>query len=86
MADFQWREKIRNIERSTKETNQVPEKAKSLGFGCFTIGMIVVVLLFAFISVGLIVQSYWLAGGVTLIFTLGLSYITFQLIRAEKLP
>ena len=86
MADFQWREKIRNIERSTKEASQVPERAKSLGFGCFTLGMIIVVLLFAFISFGLIVQSYWIAGGVTLIFTLGLSFITFQLIRADKLP
>ncbi|WP_245827598.1 hypothetical protein [Paenisporosarcina indica] len=85
VADFQLREKVRKIVRSTTEESQVPEKAKSLGFGCFTIGMIVVILLFAFISVGLLIQSYWIAGGVILTFTLGLSYITVQLIRADKL-
>jgi hypothetical protein len=47
--------------------------------------MFVVVLLFAFISFGLISQRYWIAGGVTLIFTLGLAFISIQLLRADKL-
>jgi len=85
VADFQWREKVRKIVRSTQQESQVPEKAKSLGFGCFTIGMILVILLFSFISVGLLIQSYWIAGGVILTFTLGLAYITIQLLRADKL-
>ena len=85
MADYQWREKMRKVERSTKEVSQVPERAKTLGCGCFTIGMFVVVLLFAFISFGLISQRYWIAGGVTLIFTLGLAFISIQLLRADKL-
>ena len=86
MADYQWREKMRKVEHSTKEVSQVPERAKTLGFGCFTIGMIAVVLLFAFISFGLLSQSYWIAGGFSLIITLGLAYISIQLLRAEKLP
>ena len=85
MPDYQWLEKMRKVERSTKEVSQVPERAKTLGFGCFTSGSHVVVFLFAFISFGLISQRYWIAGGVTLIFTLGLSYITIQLLRADKL-
>jgi predicted phage tail protein len=85
MADYQWREKMRKVEGSTKEVSQVPERAKTLGFGCFTIGMFVVILLFAFISFGLISQNYWIAGGVSLIFTLGLTFITIQLLRADKL-
>ena len=85
MADYQWREKMRKVERSIKEESHVPERAKSLGFGCFSLSMIIVVLLFAFISIGLIIQSYWIAGGVLLIFTLGLAFITIQLIRADKL-
>lgn len=85
MADYQWREKMRKVEHSTKEVSQVPERAKTLGFGCFTIGMFVVVLLFAFISFGLISQRYWIAGGVTLIFTFGLAFISIQLLRADKL-
>ncbi len=85
MADYQWREKMRKVERSTKEVSHVPEQAKTLGFGCFTIGMLVVVLLFAIISFGLISQSYWIAGGFCLIFTLGLAYISIQLLRADKL-
>ena len=85
MADYQWREKMRKVERSTKEVSQVPERAKTLGFGCFTIGMFVVILLFAFISFGLLSQRYWIAGGFSLIFTLGLAFITFQLLRADKL-
>lgn len=85
MADYQWREKMRNVERSTKEKSQVPERAKSLGFGCFTIGMLLVVLLFAFISFGLLSQNYWIAGGFSLIFTIGLTFISIQLLRADKL-
>jgi nicotinamide riboside transporter PnuC len=86
MADYQWREKMRKVESSTKEVSQVPERAKTLGFGCFTVGMFVVVLLFAFISFGLISQSYWIAGGFSLVFTLGLAFISIQLLRADKLP
>jgi len=86
MADYQWREKMRKVEHSIKEESHVPERAKTLGFGCFSVGMIVVVLLFAFISIGLIVQSYWIAGSILLIFTLGLTFITIQLMRADKLP
>ena len=85
MADYQWREKMRKVESSTKEVSQVPERAKTLGFGCFTIGIFAVVFLFPFISLGLLSQRYWIAGGFSLIFTLGLSYITFQLLRADKL-
>ncbi|EPD51224.1 hypothetical protein HMPREF1210_01821 [Paenisporosarcina sp. HGH0030] len=85
MADYQWREKMRNVERSTKEKSQVPERAKSLGFGCFTIGMLLVVLLFAFISFGLLSQNYWITGGFSLIFTIGLAFISIQLLRADKL-
>ena len=85
MADYQWREKMRKVALSTKEVSQVPERAKTLGFGCFTIGMFVVILLFAFISFGLISQNYWIAGGVSLIFTLGLTFITIQLIRTDNL-
>lgn len=85
VADFQLREKIRKIVRSTTEESQVPEKAKTLGFGCFSIGMILVVLLFAFIGIGLLAQNYWIAGGVILTFTLGLTYITVQLMRADNL-
>jgi len=86
MSDFQWREKMRKVELSTKEVSKVPERAKSLGFGCFAVGMMLVILLFSFISFGLISQSYWISGGVSLIFTLGLIFISIQLLRAEKLP
>lgn len=85
MFDFQWKEKMRKIERSTMEKSQVPEQAKSVGFGCFTVGMLLVVLLFAFISIGLLVQKFWMSGVFSLIFTVGLAYISIQLIRADKL-
>ncbi len=85
MSDYQWREKMRKVEQSTLEESQVPERAKSLGFGCFTVGMLIVVLLFAFISTGLLMQQYWLAGGCSLLFTIGLAYICIQLIRADEL-
>lgn len=86
MSDFQWREKMRKVELSTKEESKVPERAKVLGFGCFSVGMLLVILLFAFISFGLISQSYWIAGGISSIFTLGLVFISLQLLRADKLP
>ncbi|WP_019412474.1 hypothetical protein [Paenisporosarcina sp. TG20] len=86
MADFQWREKLRKTQESTKQVSLVPEQAKSLGFGCFTIGMIIMCLFFAVIGIGLFAQSNLLFGTVSIIISLGIGYMTFQLIRAEKIP
>lgn len=86
MADFQWREKLRNVQQSTKEESLVPEQAKSLGFGCFTIGMIVMGIFFAVIGIGMFAQDNPLIGIISMIITLGIGYMTYQLIRADKLP
>jgi len=86
MADLQWREKLRNVQQSTKEESLVPEQAKSLGFGCFTIGMIVMGIFFAVIGIGMFAQGNPLIGIISMIITLGIGYMTYQLIRADKLP
>jgi len=86
VADFQWREKLRKVEQASKEESQVPERAKSLGFGCFTIGMIIMCLFFAVIGIGMFVQSQLLIGTVSIIIMVIIGYMTFQLIRADKLP
>lgn len=86
MSDFQWREKIRKVQHSTKEESKVPERAKSLGFGCFTIGMMLMSLFFATITVGMFAQHQPVIGAVSMIIALGICYMTYQLIRAEKLP
>jgi len=86
VADFQWREKLRRVEQASKEVSQVPERAKSLGFGCFTIGMIIMCLFFAVIGIGMVVQSQLLIGTVSIIMMFIIGYMTFQLIRADKLP
>lgn len=86
MADFQWREKLRNVQQSTKEESQVPEQAKSLGFGCFTIGMIMMAIFFAVIGIGMFAQGNPLIAIISMVITLGIGYMTYQLIRADKLP
>ena len=86
MVDFQWREKLRNVQQSTKEESKVPERAKSLGFGCFTMGMIIMGIFFAIIGIGMFAQGNSLIGIISLIITLGIGYMTYQLIRADKLP
>jgi glucan phosphoethanolaminetransferase (alkaline phosphatase superfamily) len=86
VSDFQWREKIRKVQNSTKEESQVPERAKSLGFGCFTMGMMLMCLFFAIITIGMFAQSHPVIGTVSMIIALGISYMTYQLIRADKLP
>ncbi len=86
MADFQWREKLRVVQQATTEESKVPEHAKSLGFGCFTIGMIIMCLFFTVIGIGMFTQSIPLIGTVSMIIALGIGYMTYQLIRADKLP
>lgn len=86
MADFQWREKLRNVQQSTKEESKVPERAKSLGFGCFTMGMIIMGIFFAVIGIGMFAQGNSLIGIISLIITFSIGYMTYQLIRADKLP
>lgn len=86
MSDYQWREKLRNVQKSTKEESQVPERAKSLGFGCFTLGMILVSLFLAFFAYGMFRQGYWVFGSVSIVIMLGIGFIIFQLLKADKLP
>lgn len=86
MADFQWREKLRKVQQSTKEESQVPEQAKALGFGCFTIGMIIMGLFFTVIGIGMFAQGHLVIGTVSLIIMCIIGYMTYQLIRADKLP
>lgn len=86
VADFQWREKLRFVQQSATKESKVPEQAKSLGFGCFTFGMIVMGIFFAVIGIGMFAQGNPLIGGISMIITLSIGYMTYQLIRAEKLP
>ncbi len=86
MSDYQWREKVRNVQQSTKAESQVPERAKSLGFGCFTLGMILMSLFLAFFAYGLLTQGQWMFGTVSILLMVGIGFMVFKLIKAEKLP
>lgn len=86
MSDYQWREKVRNVQKSTKEESQVPERAKSIGFGCFTIGMILMSLFLAFFAYGLFTQGQWMFGTVSIVLVVGIGFMVIKLIKAEKLP
>jgi hypothetical protein len=85
VADYQWREKVRNIQNSTKEESQVPERAKTLGFGCFTLGMILMSLFLGFFAYGLFSQGQWIFGAVSTLIVVGIGFMIFQLIKADKL-
>lgn len=86
MADYQWREKVRNVQQSTKEESQVPERAKSLGFGCFTLGMILMSFFLAFFAYGLFSQGQWIFGSASIVMGVGIGFMVFKLIKADKLP
>ena len=86
MADYQWREKVRIVQKSTKEGSQVPERAKTLGFGCFTLGMILMSLFLGFFAFGLFSQGQWIFGTVSTLIVLGIGFMIYQLIKADKLP
>lgn len=86
MSDYQWREKVRTVQQSTKEESLVPEQAKSLGFGCFTLGMILMSLFLAFFAYGLFTQGQWMFGTVSIVMVVGVGFMVFNLIKADKLP
>lgn len=86
MSDLRFREKLRQVEKATTTSDQVPEKAKRVGVlivFAFTILVIMGLLTLAvFAAIG---SSY----GTAIVLTgigLGLTFIVWNVYRAPKLP
>ncbi|AYC28771.1 hypothetical protein [Paenisporosarcina cavernae] len=83
MADWEKQAKLRKLQEAKMEELPVSDRAKSLGTGCFLIGLLIAAVFFGMLAVGLLVQHVWLGGILLSIFSVGLLWIVWNLWRAK---
>ncbi|TQR08748.1 hypothetical protein [Psychrobacillus soli] len=85
MADLQYREKLRKIEQAAS-TNEVSNKAKNFGLGCFTLGMLLFIGFLLFLAISLFINDIIFGSVVTFIVAAFFIFIVMKLLTAPKLP
>ena len=85
MADFHYREKLKQIEKAAS-TNMVPEGAKNIGMGCFIFGFILLVAFLIFLSISLWINEITVGSLLTGIIALICLFVLFKFWTAPKIP
>ncbi|WP_391119842.1 hypothetical protein [Psychrobacillus sp. L3] len=86
MADLHYREKLRTIEKAATTSNEVPDKAKNLGMGCFTLGTILFIAFLLFIAFSLFANGIVIGSIITIFIAIILLFVLIKLWIAPKLP
>lgn len=86
MADLHYREKLKTIEKAAISSDQVSDKAKSFGMGCFSLAMILFVLFLLFLAFSLFTNGIYIGAIITFVAALTLSFVLFKLWSAPKYP
>ncbi|WP_419960967.1 hypothetical protein [Psychrobacillus sp. BM2] len=85
MADFHYREKLKQIEKAAS-TSKVPEGAKNIGMGCFIFVFILLIAFLIFLSVSLWINEIFVGSllmGIVAIFCL---FVLYKFWTAPKIP
>lgn len=86
MADLHFREKLRTIEKAASTSNEVPEKAKNLGMGCFTLAAILLIAFLLFLAFSLYINEIIIGSIITFVLAVILLFMLIKLWTAPKLP
>lgn len=86
MADLHFREKLKNIEKAASTSNEIPEKAKNIGMGCFTLGMILLIAFLIFLAFSLFINGILIGSSICFIIAIILVFVLIKLWTAPKLP
>ena len=85
MADFHYREKLKQIEQAAS-TNMVPEGAKNIGMGCFIFVFALLIAFLIFLSVSLWINDIIIGSLITGIVNLVCLFVLYKLWTAPKIP
>ncbi|WP_144512069.1 hypothetical protein [Bacillus sp. FJAT-22090] len=85
MADLHYREKLKTIEKAAS-TNEISDKAKNMGMGCFTLGMLLFIGFLLFLAISLFINKILFGSILTFIVAVLLVIILVKLWNAPKLP
>ena len=85
MADFNTREKLKQIEKAAS-TNAVPEGAKNIGLGCFIFAFILLISFLIFLSVSLWLNKIIVGSLLICIVVLVCLYVLYKFWTAPKIP
>ncbi|MFF2753352.1 hypothetical protein ACFVR1_06290 [Psychrobacillus sp. NPDC058041] len=86
MADLHYREKLKTIEKAATTSNEIPDKAKTLGIGCFTIGTILLIGFLLFLAFSLFTNGIIIGSIITIFIAFILLFVLIKLWIAPKLP
>lgn len=85
MADLHYREKLKTIEKAAS-TNEVSDKAKNIGLGCFTLGMLLFIGFLLFLVISLFINNILFGSIATFVVIALLVIVLVKLWTAPKLP
>lgn len=85
MADFHYREKLKQIEKAAS-TNMLSEGAKNIGMGCFVFVFILLIAFLIFLSVSLWMNDIIVGSLLTGIVVLVCLFVLYKLWTAPKIP
>lgn len=85
MADLHYREKLRRIEKAAS-TNAVPDKAKNIGMGCFTLGTLLFIGFLIFLAISLFINEITFGSILTFVVAALFIFMLTKLWTASKLP
>lgn len=86
MSDLRWREKMRKIEQAAASGDQVPEKAKRMGLNFFAFfALLVLIGLWGLTILSAVGENFGTATVLAIISTL-VTWISWNVYRAPKLP
>ena len=85
MADFHYREKLKQIEKAASE-NLVSEGAKNVGMGCFIFVFIILITFLIFLSISLWINKIIVGSLLTGILVLVCLFVLYKLWTAPKIP
>lgn len=86
MADLHYREKLKTIEKAATTSNEIPDKAKNLGMGCFTLGTILLICFLLFLAFSLWTNGIIIGSIITICIAFILLFVLIKLWIAPKLP
>lgn len=85
MADLHYREKLRSIEKAAS-SNQVSDRTKNIGMGCFTLGTLLFIGFVIFLGISLFINGIIFGSILSFIVAIFFIFILIKLLAAPKLP
>ena len=85
MSNLHLREKMKKIMEASKNSDQIPERSKHVGFIIFLLFIAIAIIALLALTVSFIVNGMLVIAIITLLITALLAYSTFKMMKADDI-